>query len=80
MQVVSSAGKRGAHLGLIYDRLARADFRFRAYNCPDFDIGGAAVKIDPAIVLAAEDEHDNTRPSIFNDKGARLVSLFPTFG
>ena len=67
-------------MGRIYDRLARADFRLRAYNCPDVDIGSAAVKIDPAIVLAAEDEHDNTRPSIFNDKGALLASLFPTFG
>ena len=80
VQVASRAGKRGAHLGLIYDHLARAEFRLRAYNCPDFDIGSAAVKIDPAIVLAAEDEHDSTRPSNFGDKGALLVCIFPTFG
>ena len=67
-------------MGLIYDRLARSDFRLRAYNCPDFDIGSAAVKTDPANVLAAEDEHDNTRPSNFGDKGALLVLIFPTFG
>ena len=76
VQVATRAGKRGAHLGLIYDRLPRQDFRLRAYNCPDFDIRSAAVKIDSAIALAAEDEHDSTRSSNFGDKGAHRLYLF----
>ena len=75
MQVASRAGKRGAYLGLIYDRLARAEFRLRAYNCPDFDVGYAAVKVDPTILLAAENELDNTRQSSSSDKGELFVRL-----
>lgn len=59
LQVCATAKKRKPFLGLIYDKLARKQWEQRAsHNEDGFDVNIECRKLDNAILLEAQDEHD----------------------